>query len=67
MFLILFTKVRSYFIEHSVISWSVVAVPTTSPMIPTLPLLLAELNETREFFRFIKKVRKAFVDLVQGV
>lgn len=33
-------------------------------MISTMPILIAELNETRQFFRFIKKVRQAFVDMV---
>lgn len=66
MFLILFTKVLDYFETYRLISWSMFTVLTSSPMIPTLPLLLAELNETREFFRFIKKVRRAFVELAKG-
>ncbi|KIJ45189.1 hypothetical protein M422DRAFT_30037 [Sphaerobolus stellatus SS14] len=41
-------------------------VPTASPMIPTLPLLVDELNETREFYRFIKKVRQSFIDMARG-
>ncbi|KAF8508519.1 chromosome segregation protein Spc25-domain-containing protein [Gautieria morchelliformis] len=48
------------------VSDPVYKVPTSSPMIPTLPLLLAELNETREFYKFIKKVRKAFIQLARG-
>ncbi|GJJ13816.1 hypothetical protein Clacol_008073 [Clathrus columnatus] len=47
------------------ISTPMYKVPTCSPVIASLPLLVDELNETREFFKFIKKVRKAFVDLVQ--
>ncbi|PSR82434.1 hypothetical protein PHLCEN_2v6070 [Hermanssonia centrifuga] len=39
-------------------------VPTTSPFLPTLPILVDELNQTRDVYTFIKQVRQAFVDLV---
>ncbi|KAI0075903.1 hypothetical protein K474DRAFT_1663663 [Panus rudis PR-1116 ss-1] len=39
-------------------------VPTTSPFLPTLPILLEELNETRDVYSFIKQVRQAFEQLV---
>ncbi|KAF8525088.1 chromosome segregation protein Spc25-domain-containing protein [Hysterangium stoloniferum] len=48
------------------VSTPVYKVPTSSPIIPTLPILLNELNDSREFFRFIKKVRQAFVELVRS-
>ena len=35
-------------------------VPTTTPLLPALPTLLDTLNETREFYTFIKDVRAAF-------
>jgi hypothetical protein len=35
-------------------------VPTTSPVLPTLPIMLDELNETRDLYAFIKQVRQAF-------
>ncbi|KZT42863.1 hypothetical protein SISSUDRAFT_1015463 [Sistotremastrum suecicum HHB10207 ss-3] len=39
-------------------------VPTMTPSLPALPSLLAELNETRAFYIFIKRVRQAFCDLI---
>lgn len=33
-------------------------------MLPTLPILLDELNETRDVYAFIKQVRQAFEHLV---
>ncbi|KAI0727637.1 chromosome segregation protein Spc25-domain-containing protein [Fomitopsis betulina] len=35
-------------------------VPTTTPYLPTLPILLDELNETRDVYTFIKNARSAF-------
>ncbi|OBZ74623.1 putative kinetochore protein SPC25 [Grifola frondosa] len=35
-------------------------VPTTTPFLPTLPILLDELNENRDVYAFIKHVRQAF-------
>ncbi|KAI0685546.1 chromosome segregation protein Spc25-domain-containing protein [Cytidiella melzeri] len=46
------------------VSSSVYKVPTTSPALPTLPILLDELNETRDVYAFIKQVRQAFEHLV---
>ncbi|KAJ3485718.1 hypothetical protein NLI96_g4766 [Meripilus lineatus] len=39
-------------------------VPTTSPVLPTLPIFLEELNESRDIFHFIKQARQAFEHLV---
>ncbi|PIL28849.1 hypothetical protein GSI_08895 [Ganoderma sinense ZZ0214-1] len=42
-------------------------VPTTTPFLPNLPILLDELNESRDIYAFIRRVREAFRDLaVQG-
>ncbi|KAH7911839.1 chromosome segregation protein Spc25-domain-containing protein [Hygrophoropsis aurantiaca] len=38
---------------------------TTTPVIPKLPILLSELNESRDIYRFIKMIRLAFVSLVR--
>ena len=41
--------------------------PTTTPFLPTLPILLDELNESRDVYRFVRRVREAFKELaVQG-
>ncbi|KAI0960816.1 hypothetical protein AcW1_000081 [Taiwanofungus camphoratus] len=39
-------------------------VPTTTPFLPTLPILLDELNDTRDVYTFIKRIRQAFGELV---
>ncbi|KAH8101509.1 chromosome segregation protein Spc25-domain-containing protein [Cristinia sonorae] len=39
-------------------------VPTTTPYLPTLPMLVDELNESRDVFAFIKQMRQAFYHLV---
>ncbi|KAI8969794.1 chromosome segregation protein Spc25-domain-containing protein [Trametes punicea] len=39
-------------------------VPTTTPFLPTLPILLDELNESRDIYAFVRRVRNAFRDLV---
>ncbi|KAI0352428.1 hypothetical protein OH77DRAFT_785133 [Trametes cingulata] len=39
-------------------------VPTTTPFLPTLPILLDELNESRDIYAFIRRVRAAFRELV---
>ncbi|THH26744.1 hypothetical protein EUX98_g7449 [Antrodiella citrinella] len=39
-------------------------VPTTTPYLPNLPMLLEELNESRDLYAFIKGLRLAFVRLV---
>ncbi|EJF58865.1 chromosome segregation protein Spc25-domain-containing protein [Dichomitus squalens] len=42
-------------------------VPTTTPFLPNLPILLDELNESRDIYAFIRRVREAFRELaVQG-
>ncbi|KAL4254885.1 Kinetochore protein SPC25 [Abortiporus biennis] len=38
-------------------------VPTTSPYLPTLPILLDQLNESRDVYAFIKQMRQAFEGL----
>ncbi|KIM81701.1 hypothetical protein PILCRDRAFT_821044 [Piloderma croceum F 1598] len=37
---------------------------TSTPLLPTLPIYVEELNESRDVYAFIKKVRRAFEDLV---
>ncbi|KZT68804.1 hypothetical protein DAEQUDRAFT_711278 [Daedalea quercina L-15889] len=39
-------------------------VPTTTPYLPTLPILVDELNETRDVYTFIKNVRNAYKDVI---
>ncbi|KAI0683106.1 chromosome segregation protein Spc25-domain-containing protein, partial [Cytidiella melzeri] len=46
------------------VSSSVYKVPTTSPALPTLPILLDELNKSRDVYASIKQVRQAFEHLV---
>ncbi|KDQ17526.1 hypothetical protein BOTBODRAFT_29706 [Botryobasidium botryosum FD-172 SS1] len=46
------------------ISERIYRVPTSTPLLPALPTLLATLNETREFYGFIKSVRGAFREYV---
>lgn len=46
--------------EWPVLNNSLSLVPTTSPVLPNLPILLDELNETRDLYAFIKQVRQAF-------
>ncbi|KAI0631652.1 chromosome segregation protein Spc25-domain-containing protein [Trametes polyzona] len=41
-------------------------VPTTTPFLPTLPILLDELNESRDIYAFIRRVRNAFRELAVG-
>ncbi|KAL5526654.1 SPC25 [Sanghuangporus sanghuang] len=41
-------------------------VPLTTPPIPTLPLLVDQLNKTRDLFAFIKSLRARFVEMVDG-
>lgn len=40
------------------------AVPTTTPFLPNLPILLDELNENQDIYAFIKRVRHEFEELV---
>jgi kinetochore protein Spc25 len=37
----------------------------STPMLPTLPILLDELNQTRDVYNFIKRVRQAFVEMAE--
>ncbi|EJD06748.1 uncharacterized protein FOMMEDRAFT_165457 [Fomitiporia mediterranea MF3/22] len=41
-------------------------VPLTTPPIPTIPLLVDQLNKTRDVFAFIKSVRSHFIDMIKG-
>ena len=38
-------------------------VPTTTPFLPTLPILLDELNDSRDVYAFIRRIRAAFQEL----
>ena len=38
------------------------AVPSSKPMVPALPSLVDTLNRDRDFFKFIKHARVAFVE-----
>lgn len=44
---------------------AILAVPTTTPYLPILPLLLDELNASRDIYAFIRRIRQAFCDLVE--
>ncbi|KAH7926225.1 hypothetical protein BV22DRAFT_1046249 [Leucogyrophana mollusca] len=39
-------------------------VVTTTPVLPNLPILMSELNESRDIYRFIKLIRSAFTDML---
>ena len=39
------------------------SVPTSTPFLPTLPILVDELNRTRDLYNFIKQVWAAFDEL----
>ncbi|PCH33150.1 hypothetical protein WOLCODRAFT_159864 [Wolfiporia cocos MD-104 SS10] len=41
-------------------------VPTTTPFVPTLPIMIDELNVTRDIYTFIKAVRQVFKELCVG-
>jgi kinetochore protein Spc25, fungi type len=41
------------------------AVPTSTPYLPTLPIMVDELNQSKDIYGFIKQVRNAFEELVQ--
>ncbi|KAF9898149.1 kinetochore-associated Ndc80 complex subunit spc25 [Lobosporangium transversale] len=41
------------------------SVSDCNPLIPQLPSLIQSLNETRDFYEFLKRVRKAFKDLAK--
>lgn len=41
------------------------SVPTSTPFLPTLPILVDELNRTRDLYNFIKQVWEAFDELTQ--
>ncbi|KAF8439455.1 chromosome segregation protein Spc25-domain-containing protein [Boletus edulis BED1] len=53
----------SFVLDVSTPSYNVI---TTTPLLPALPILLRELNQTGEVYRFIKCMRAAFRDLVQA-
>jgi len=38
------------------------AVPESTPVLPTLPILVEELNATRDFYGFLRRVREAFCE-----
>ena len=41
------------------------SVPTSTPFLPTLPILVDELNRTRDLYNFIKRVWEAFDELTK--
>jgi kinetochore protein Spc25 len=41
-----------------------IVVLTSTPLLPTLPIYVEELNESRDLYAFIKQVRRAFEGLV---
>ena len=46
--------------------WTLIClVLTSTPLLPTLPIYVEELNESRDVYTFIKQVRRAFEELVQ--
>lgn len=38
------------------------AVPESTPVLPTLPILVEEMNATRDFYGFLRRVREAFCE-----
>lgn len=44
----------------------ILLVLTVTPVLPTMPIFLEELNESRDFYGFIKTVRKGFEDLASS-
>lgn len=38
------------------------AVPESTPVLPTLPILVEEVNATRDFYGFLRRVREAFCE-----
>lgn len=46
-------------------SWQGNAVITSSPVLPSLPILIDELNTSKDIFQFIKRVRMGYQQLVQ--
>jgi len=38
---------------------------TSTPLLPTLPIYVEQLNESRDVYAFIKQVRRAFEELAQ--
>ncbi|KAH0838733.1 chromosome segregation protein Spc25-domain-containing protein [Lanmaoa asiatica] len=53
----------SFVLDVSTPSYNVI---TTTPLVPALPILLQELNQTGDIYRFIKCMRSAFCDLLQA-
>ncbi|KAJ8518143.1 hypothetical protein ONZ45_g4743 [Pleurotus djamor] len=48
------------------VSGSSYTVKTSTPVVPTLPLLLAELNASRDVYHFIRQMRKAFCNTTRN-
>ncbi|KAG8220248.1 chromosome segregation protein Spc25-domain-containing protein [Butyriboletus roseoflavus] len=53
----------SFVLDVSTASYNVI---TTTPLLPVLPILLQELNQSGDVYRFIKSMRSAFRDLLQA-
>ncbi|KAF9242387.1 chromosome segregation protein Spc25-domain-containing protein [Melanogaster broomeanus] len=53
----------SFVLDVSSPSYNVI---TTTPPLPSLPILLSELNQTRDIYRFIKLMRSAFSELLKA-
>ncbi|TFK47908.1 hypothetical protein OE88DRAFT_1810626 [Heliocybe sulcata] len=49
------------------VSGKLYKVITTTPLLPILPILLDELNETRDVYGFIARMRRAFRDLSENI
>jgi len=52
----------TFVLDVSVRSYRVL---TSTPLLPTLPIYVEQLNESRDVYAFIKQVRRAFEELVQ--
>jgi kinetochore protein Spc25, fungi type len=50
-----------YFAHIALVS----SVITSTPSLPTLPILIGELNQSRNVYSFIQKIRCAFIELMQ--
>ncbi|KAF9229837.1 hypothetical protein BS17DRAFT_724079 [Gyrodon lividus] len=53
----------SFVLDVSTPSYNVI---TTTPPLPSLPILLNDLNQTRDIYRFIKLMRLAFSELLKA-
>lgn len=54
----------SFYALPTIIIYIDLSVLTSTPLLPTLPIYVEELNKSRDVYVFIKQVRRAFQELV---